>query len=138
MIDNSLIEFVKVNFPKEANELKQGCVNIHSIIDLIIDKLIDKGSSVLKEQRDFELASQYTQKAESLFKLNKIIEDSLKNVISDMNEEETLYDFNQELDESFYDPEIDNTDSMNDEISENSDEKQYDEYNKYYDSLRFK
>lgn len=161
MIDNTLIEFVKVNFPEEAKELKQGCINIHFIIDSIIDKLIDKGSNVLKEQRDFDLASKYTQKAEALFKLNKLIEDSLKNVMTDMNalndmntmsetnnvnniddrnnidninEEDNLYGFNKGIDQSFYNTELDNDSSEENVVNENGD----DDYNKYYDSLRFK
>lgn len=69
LLDSDLFEFINVNFPKCANDLKEGIELLENIIQSSIDTIEEKSGDIIKKERDFKKADEYREKEN---KLNKI------------------------------------------------------------------
>lgn len=68
LINKELYEFLIKNFPKCANDLKEGIELLENVIQSSIDIIEEKSGEIIKKERDFEKAEEY-RKNESMLNL---------------------------------------------------------------------
>lgn len=69
LLDNELCDFINRNFPKCANDLKEGIELLENVVQSSIDTIEEKSGEIIKKERDFDKAGEYRQKEN---RLNKI------------------------------------------------------------------
>ncbi|WP_294378262.1 hypothetical protein [uncultured Clostridium sp.] len=69
LLDNELCDFINRNFPKCANDLKEGIELLENVVQSSIDTIEEKSGEIIKKERDFDKADEYRQKEN---RLNKI------------------------------------------------------------------
>lgn len=62
LIDEEIYDFLNKNFPKCANDLKEGIELLENILQSTIDTIEGKSGEIIKKERDFSKADDYRKK----------------------------------------------------------------------------
>ncbi len=92
LINEELYEFLIRNFPKCANDLKEGVELLENTVQSSIDIIEEKSGEIIKKERDFNKANEYRKNESKLnsiaIKLGKIM-DNLS-IESELDDNETV------------------------------------------------
>ncbi|MBN1075015.1 hypothetical protein DVV91_11750 [Clostridium botulinum] len=62
LIDEEIYEFLNKNFPKCANDLKEGIELLENVVQSTINIIEEKSGEIIKKERDFSKADDYRKK----------------------------------------------------------------------------
>lgn len=107
LINEELYDFLNKNFPKCANDLKEGIELLENVVQSTIDTIEEKSGEIIKKERDFIKADAYRKKENTLntiaLKLQDIIDklnieiDSDENLSTEEKEEKEIPNYNEYL-----------------------------------------
>lgn len=107
LINEELYDFLNKNFPKCANDLKEGLELLENVIQSTIDTIEEKSGEIIKKERDFIKAGEYRKKENILntiaLKLQNVMDnlsieiDSYENLTIEEKEEKEIPNYNDYL-----------------------------------------
>lgn len=80
LISKELFEFLNTNFPKCANDLKEGIELLESVVQSSIDTIEEKSGEIIKKERDFNKADEYRKKESTLNYIALKLQDIMDNL----------------------------------------------------------
>ncbi|MBN1042770.1 hypothetical protein DVW07_11950 [Clostridium botulinum] len=86
LINEELYDFLNKNFPKCANDLKEGIELLENVVQSTIDIIEEKSGEIIKKERDFSKADEYRKKESIL----NVIALKLQGIMDNLNIETEL------------------------------------------------
>lgn len=90
-INEELYEFLIKNFPKCANDLKEGIELLDNVVQSSIDIIEEKSGEIIKKERDFEKAEEYRKNESMLNSISLKLEEMMDklSIETELDENET-------------------------------------------------
>jgi hypothetical protein len=90
LINEELYDFLNKNFPKCANDLKEGLELLENVIQSTIDTIEEKSGEIIKKERDFIKADVYRKKENTLNAIALKLQDIMDNLNIEIDTDENL------------------------------------------------
>lgn len=90
LINEELYEFLNKQFPKCANDLKEGIELLENVVQSNIDTIEEKSGEIIKKERDFIKADEYRKKENILNKIALKLQEVMDNLNIEIDSDENL------------------------------------------------